>query len=103
MLAVARPERYWGTHAGSATYPMSRTWQREYGVFRFMARAPHDPVLATSRYLRLLHDVEVVGGGPATYLGSPALAMRTLGDDATYLLCDLDPGSVSDLAAEARR
>jgi len=36
---------------------------------------------------------------PGVYPGSPALAIRALGQDGSYLFCDIDPESVRDLRA----
>jgi hypothetical protein len=41
------------------------------------------------------------GVAPASFPGSALLAMRMLGKDAEYLLCDLDPESVASLNAAA--
>jgi 23S rRNA A2030 N6-methylase RlmJ len=102
LLAIAPPRRYWESHAGSATHQLTRSWEREYGVYRFFAHASSDPILASSRYLGLLGAQEVVDGGPVRYLGSASMAMAILGEEAVYLLCDLDPASVSSLAEAAR-
>ena len=55
--------------------------------------------LAEGRYRAALApftDVE-----PSTYPGSAMLAMSVLGDDSSYLLCDIDPVSAADLREHA--
>ncbi len=102
VVGIERPRRYWETHAGSADYPNTRSWEREYAVYRFFERAPDDPDLAGCAYLRILRRQAVAEGGPARYPGSALVAMDMLGDTATYLLCDLDPTSVASLDEAAR-
>lgn len=102
LLSLERPRRYWETHAGSAAYPLTRSWEREYGIYRFAERAAEDPVLASSRYFASFR-ISVRADAPARrYLGSASLAMSILGDDTRYLLCDLDPASVSSLGEAIR-
>ncbi len=102
LLDRRRPVRYWETHAGSGTYRLERTWQREYGVFTILREASRAPAIDASRYLWLARTLPPGDGDAPRYAGSARLAMEVLGDAATYLLCDLDPSSVADLARSAR-
>ncbi len=102
LLDRLRPARYWETHAGSGTYLLDREWEREYGVFTLLREAPRAPAINASRYLGLVRVMQGGDGGEPRYPGSARLAMEVLGDAATYLLCDLDPGSVADLTRTAR-
>ncbi|HVF07068.1 MAG TPA: 23S rRNA (adenine(2030)-N(6))-methyltransferase RlmJ [Actinomycetota bacterium] len=102
VLDRVRPSRYWETHAGSGTYPLDRSWEREYGVFRLLREAPRAPAIAASRFLGLVRTLPPGDDGAERYPGSPRLAMEVLGGSATYLLCDLDPASVADLTRTAR-
>jgi len=102
LLDRVRPARYWETHAGSGTYPLDRSWEREYGVYTLLREAPRAPALDRSRYLRLLRTLPPGDGGQPRYPGSARLAMEVLGDAVTYLLCDLDAASVADLTRSAR-
>ena len=108
MEAVGRaaPGRYAETHAGSAAYPLVRDEEREFGILRFLEVAPHHPVLARSRYLAAVAPYVrpgQAGGGEATpaYPGSALQAMTMLGDECSYLFCDLDPHSAVGLRHEA--
>ncbi len=103
ILAHERPERYWESHAGSATYPLSRSWQREYGIYRVLDRAAVTPALAASHYVSLLATLPHGDGYPTLYPGSATLAMRLLGHAVSeYVLCDLDAASIGSLEREAR-
>lgn len=85
------PLHYWETHAGSACYPMTETPEILHGAIRFARCASGDPDLQDSAYLNALKS------DPDTYPGSPMLAIRTLGKNADYLFCDLDPESLATL------
>ncbi len=101
LLALEPPKRYWETHAGSASYPLEHSPDRDYGVFRFIERAGSVPELAESRYAAELRRLAVDGDTPSSFPGSALLAMRMLADKAEYLLCDLDPESVASLSTAA--
>ncbi|HEX7246750.1 MAG TPA: 23S rRNA (adenine(2030)-N(6))-methyltransferase RlmJ [Actinomycetota bacterium] len=102
VLDRVRPSRYWETHAGSGTYVLDRTWEREYGVFTLLREAPRAPAINASRFVGLVRTLPPASDGTERYPGSPRLAMEVLGDRATYLFCDLDPASVADLTRTAR-
>jgi hypothetical protein len=101
LLALEPPKRYWETHAGSASYPLTHSPDRDYGVYRFLECGGEAPELAGSRYAAELGRLSVAGEAPTSYPGSALLAMQMLGADAEYLLCDLDPESVASLKAAA--
>ncbi len=101
LLALEPPKHYWETHAGSASYPLTHSPDRDYGVYRFIERAGSVPELTESRYAAELRRLAADGASPASFPGSALLAMRMLGNDAEYLLCDLDPESVASLNAAA--
>ena len=101
LLALEPPKRYWETHAGSASYPLTHSPDRDYGVYRFLECGDRTPELAGSRYAAELGRLSAAGEAPSSYPGSALLAMRMLGHGAEYLLCDLDPESVSSLRAAA--
>ncbi len=102
VLDRVRPARYWETHAGSGTYELDRSWEREFGVFTLLREAPRAPAINASRFLGLVRTLPPRDDGAPRYPGSPRLAMDVLGDAATYVLCDLDPASVADLTRTAR-
>jgi 23S rRNA (adenine2030-N6)-methyltransferase len=91
VLRLNPPRHYWETHAGSVSYPLTESATRRHGVFHFLQQAPDDPDLAPTAYLQTLQV------NPGIYPGSPLYAMRALGDQASYLFCDIDPGSAATL------
>jgi 23S rRNA A2030 N6-methylase RlmJ len=101
VLEREPPRWYAETHAGSAAYPLNRDLRREFGIWRFLAAAPRSAELARSRYYAIAESY--ASASPATYPGSPLLAMTILGNSSSYLLCDLDPGSAADLRSWSRQ
>ena len=101
LLALEPPEHYWETHAGSASYPLTHSPDRDYGVYRFLECGDSVPELAESRYAVELRRLSEGGEAPKSYPGSALLTMRMLGKGAEYLLCDLDPESTASLRAAA--
>lgn len=102
LLDRLRPSRYWESHAGCGTYKLDREWEREYGIFTLLREAPRAPAIEASRFLWLVRTLPPAEDEEPRYPGSARLAMEVLGDSATYLLCDLDTGSVADLTRSAR-
>jgi 23S rRNA (adenine2030-N6)-methyltransferase len=102
VLQIERPGRYWESHAGSSTYPLTRSPQRDYGVFLFLERAVRSSALKGSVYRRLLYLRER-GRTPPTYPGSPLIAMELLGGArGRFVFCDLDGASLATIAEDAR-
>jgi 23S rRNA A2030 N6-methylase RlmJ len=101
------PGHYAETHAGSAAYPMVRDSERAFGILRFLEVAPQHPALAESRYLAAVAPYAQPGQAghglraTAMYPGSALQAMTALGNDCSYLFCDLDPHSAADLRHRA--
>ena len=93
ILRVNPPRHYWETHAGSASYTLTVSPSRLHGALRFLSHAPRDPGLYNCAYMQALQS------SPGAYPGSPALALRALGQSATYLFCDVDPESAATLRA----
>lgn len=91
ILRIRPSRHYWETHAGSESYPLSESPMRLHGALRFLSLAPQDSQLAGCNYLRILH------ARPGIYPGSSALVMHTLGENANYIFCDIDPESAETL------
>jgi 23S rRNA A2030 N6-methylase RlmJ len=100
VLRIGCPRRYWESHAGSSSYPLTRSPERDYGAFAFMERTDRSPGLEGSAYARLL--ARHCGGDAPTYPESPLIAMELLGDAAEFLFCDLDTESLRTIADDAR-
>jgi hypothetical protein len=77
-----------------------RDREREFGILRFLEVAPRFAALARSPYRAVA--ASYVEGGRNLYPGSALLAMTMLGDASSYLLCDLDPDSITDLRRWSR-
>ncbi len=102
VLSIEHPDRYWESHAGSSTYPLTRSPERDYGVFYFLERAGRSSALKGSAYRRLL-DPQERGMTPQTYPGSPRIAMELLGSaGGRFVFCDLDGASLANIAQDAR-
>ncbi len=93
--AVTRlqPRRYAETNAGSPSYPIVDDGERAFGVRSFMRRAVNDPELCSTRYFARLRQQP----NPVSYRGSPGWVVEELGLRCSYLLCDIDPGSLDEL------
>lgn len=103
ILQAEEPEVYGETHAGSAGYGPVDDPERRYGVTGFPTHATVSPLLAGSRYREHLARLASGAMGERVCPGSPLLAMLERGRSARYVLCDLDPDSVADIAAWAAR
>jgi 23S rRNA (adenine2030-N6)-methyltransferase len=101
VLAIERPGSYGESHAGSSSYPLTRSPERDYGVFLFLERAGSSSALKGSAYRRLLY-LRDRGETPPTYPGSPLIAMELLrGTGGRFLFCDLDGASLATIAEDA--
>jgi 23S rRNA (adenine2030-N6)-methyltransferase len=102
ILALERPGYYWESHAGSSSYLLTRSPERDYGVLLFLERAVRSSVLEGSAYRRLLY-LRDRGETPPTYPGSPLIAMELLGDTGgRFMFCDLDEASLANIAEDTR-
>lgn len=103
ILSVEKPQQYWESHAGSATYPLTHSWERDYGIFHFRERATRSPALSESSYFKLLRKCGQADG-PPFYPGSPFIAMEVLRHvGARFLFCDVDGDSVLNIRESAQR
>jgi 23S rRNA A2030 N6-methylase RlmJ len=102
ILAIERTLAYWETHAGNASYPTVEDAERQYGAVRVFNVAASFPALARSAYIKHLRALNP-SGYLTCYPGSPLLGMLELGNEASYLFCDLDSSSVADLEGAASR
>src|SRR5262245_52663142 len=78
VLAADRPMRFAETHAGSASYPLTHSPERDYGIYRFLGTT--DQTLRTSAYRQVLTSLSGEGGAttPERCPGSPLVAMSIL-------------------------
>ena len=96
-LAREPPRSYWETHAGSASYPLSHSPARDYGIYYLLGTGQRSSGVTRSTYWEELarFQAEEANGYP----GSALLAMRLLRGTANYVLCDTDEESMRTLAA----
>jgi 23S rRNA (adenine2030-N6)-methyltransferase len=84
------PVAYVDTHAGEGSYRLRTTGEWMEGVLRLWKRdSPSLPAL--EQYLRLTRAFDEGRGRPEGYPGSPWIASRLLGSDATLALFEKDP------------
>src|SRR5215469_9956480 len=100
VLEREPPAWYAETHAGSGAYAIVHDRERKFGILRFLEVAPRFAVLARSPYRAIA--ASYVKGDRGLYPGSALLAMTMLGNASSYLLCDLDRESVTDLRRWSR-
>lgn len=100
VLEREPPGWYAETHAGSGAYAVVHDGERRFGILRFLEVAPRFAVLARSRYRAIA--ASYVESDRGLYPGSALLAMTVLGDASSYLLCDLDRESITDLRRWSR-
>jgi 23S rRNA (adenine2030-N6)-methyltransferase len=101
ILRIEHPIRYWETHSGSSSYPLTHSPERDYGALAFLEQAGRSPGLAGSAYWRLL--ARHGSGRAPTYPGSPLIAMELLGEvGGRFLFCDLDSESLSNIVDDSR-
>ncbi len=101
MLSIEQPRRYWESHSGSAQYPLSHSWEREYGVFYFLEHVKTSQMLRRSSYLRIL-GMHMRDGQLLEYPGSPMIAMELLQQVSTeFLFCDIDRKSIQNIKSTA--
>src|SRR5919112_3263013 len=102
VLSIERPGSYLESHAGSSSYPLTRSPERDYGAFLFLKLAVRSSVLEGSAYRRLLYPSDH-DETPPTYPGSPLIAMELLGDaGGRFVFCDVDGASLATIAEDAR-
>jgi 23S rRNA (adenine2030-N6)-methyltransferase len=102
VLSIEKPAMYWDAYAGSAEYPLTHSWERDYGVFHFLEKAGQSQDLRDSVYLKLLTRLQTSRENPGIYPGSANLAMTLLGQSAEYLFCDTDARSIDSIRLVAQ-
>ncbi|HNS21298.1 MAG TPA: 23S rRNA (adenine(2030)-N(6))-methyltransferase RlmJ [Sedimentisphaerales bacterium] len=102
ILSIEKPTRYWDSHAGSAEYPLTHSWERDYGVFHFLENAGQSADLCNSAFFRVLLGLQSGKANLCVYPGSPGLAMTLLAQSAEYLFCNTDVRSIDSIRLVAR-
>jgi hypothetical protein len=101
VLSIECPGRYWESHAGSSSYPLTRSPERDYGVFLFLERGPlvgleGFDLPPAPRLLRARQDAPDLPGLAPDRHGTAR------GRRGRVVFCDLDGASLANIAEDAR-
>lgn len=89
------PQVYVETNSACAIYQMTHTPEQQYGIYHFLENANEDTALKNSIY----HKLERTEMAKGHYLGSPALAMNVLGNQAQrFVFFDLEKSALDNVA-----
>lgn len=100
VLNNETPTVYIDTNSACAVYQLGHTPEQEYGIYHFLQKAPFHDKLESSCYYKL--ENEAVDKG--CYYGSPALAMKIVGeDDKKYYFFDLESKPLENIKNFARQ
>lgn len=100
VLQIEKPQIYAETNSASAIYQMERTPEQQYGIYHFLEKAHEEKSLRESIYYKL-ESIEMAKGN---YLGSPALAMKTLAEQTSqYLLFDIEKDALENVEVYAKQ
>lgn len=100
VLNNETPAVYIDTNSACAVYQLGHTPEQEYGIYHFLQKAPFHDKLESSCYYKL--ENEAVDKG--CYYGSPALAMKIVGeDDKKYYFFDLESKPLENIKNFARQ
>ena len=99
VLQNEKPHTYVETNSACAVYHISRTPEQQYGIYHFLDRAHNEIKLKVSNYYCLENLIMKKG----CYLGSPGLAMQTLGVKTNeYLFFDIENSSLENVKLFAK-
>ena len=94
------PQVYVETNSACAIYQMTHTPEQQYGIYHFLENANEDTALKNSIY----HKLESTEMAKGHYLGSPALAMNVLGNQAQrFVFFDLEKSALDNVAFYAKQ
>lgn len=94
------PQVYVETNSACAIYQMAHTPEQQYGIYHFLENANEDTALKNSIY----HKLENTEMAKGHYLGSPALAMSVLGNQAQrFVFFDLEKSALDNVTFYAKK
>lgn len=97
IIAIEQPKNIWETHAGSAQYELTHSYERDYGVYYFYEHIPTSTSLSSSNYAQILNNLEQQNQ-LYVYPGSPFIAMQLLCNTRShFVFCDLDENSITNI------
>lgn len=80
ILQYEAPRIYIESNSACAEYKLKRTPAQQYGIYHFLNKAPQYELLKNSLYF--IQENETVKNG--SYLGSPGLVMKVIGESAQH-------------------
>lgn len=94
VLNNEMPTVYIDTNSASAVYQLEHTPEQDYGIYHFLYRASVNDKLKDSLYYRLESEAMLKD----CYYGSPALAMKAVGENADkYYFFDMESRSLKNV------
>lgn len=91
FLVNEKPRWYIETNSARPCYPLTRSTERDYGIYTILDNASESDVIMNSVFYKTLTNHGGKGAIPREYLGSPGLAMNVLRDNAEkYIFCDIE-------------
>jgi 23S rRNA A2030 N6-methylase RlmJ len=103
ILAIEAPQQIWESHAGSALYRLTRSVERDYGVYYFYEHALNADALAESTYYKVLKNLEK-DGQLEVYPGSPYLDLNSPSKEVgNFVFCDKDHDSLANIQSVAQQ
>lgn len=94
VLNNEKPTVYIDTNSACAVYQLEHTPEQDYGIYHFLRKASMDDNLKDTLYYRLESDAQQKD----CYYGSPALALKVMGEEADkYYFYDLQNKSLENV------
>lgn len=94
VLNNEKPTVYIDTNSACAVYQLEHTPEQDYGIYHFLRKASMDDNLNDTLYYRLESDAQQKD----CYYGSPALALKVMGEEADkYYFYDLQNKSLENV------
>lgn len=94
VLNNEKPPVYIDTNSACAVYQLEHTPEQDYGIYHFLRKASMDDNLKDTLYYRLESDAQQKD----CYYGSPALALKVMGEEADkYYFYDLQNKSLENV------
>lgn len=94
VLNNEKPPVYIDTNSACAVYQLKHTPEQDYGIYHFLRKASMDDNLKDTLYYRLESDAQQKD----CYYGSPALALKVMGEEADkYYFYDLQNKSLENV------
>jgi 23S rRNA (adenine2030-N6)-methyltransferase len=99
FLSIEDVTKYIESNAAFPIYQLNQTAERNYGIFTFLSKSDMNEFkqLNDTPYLNTLLSIQESNHELTHYLGSPGLAMKLLGKDASYVFCDIESKALEEI------